>query len=163
MARLAVGNVDDALEIVQDSMTALVQKYAGRDEQEWPPLFYRILQSRIRDFYRRSKVRNRWRVWLDRFRQADEPEHSEAGLEAQPDQAAMTPEQCVDQDQSLQAIEQALATLPPRQRQAFLLRAWEGFDTAETAFAMGCSEGSVKTHYSRAVHRLREQLQDLHI
>jgi RNA polymerase sigma-70 factor (ECF subfamily) len=163
MARLAVGNVDDALDIVQDSMTALVQKYADRSEVEWPPLFYRILQSRIRDFYRRSKVRNRWRVWLDRFRAADEPGHCESVLEAQPDPAAMTPEQSVDQEQSLQAIEQALSALPQRQQQAFLLRAWQGLDTAETAFAMGCSEGSVKTHYSRAVHRLRELLQDLQL
>ncbi len=157
IARLAVDNIDDALEIVQDSMMILVQKYALRGADEWPPLFHRILQSRIRDFYRRSRVRNRWRVWLDRFRKDDDTEDA---LEANPDPGGRTPEQQADAAQSVALIENALAGLPDRQRQAFLLRAYEGLDTAETARVMGCSSGSVKTHYARALQRLRETFQE---
>lgn len=155
MAWFATGNRDDALELVQEAMTTLVQRYGGRDAEEWPPLFHTILQSRIRDWYRRDKVRSRLRVWFGRTAEdEDDP------LEAFPADPAGEPERQMDGRQTLSAIERAVRALPLRQQQTFLLRAWEGLDTAQTAAAMGISEGSVKTHYSRAVQTLREQLEE---
>lgn len=154
LARIATGNEDDALEIVQDAMLKLVQRYADRGGDEWPALFHRILQSRIRDWYRRSAVRNRLRVW---FGTADE----EGGdpLENQPDQYGEGPQQSLQSERFGRELERALNALPNRQQQAFLLRAWEGLSVEETARAMGCSAGSVKTHYSRAIQVLRERLE----
>jgi len=155
IAWFATGNREDALELVQDAMLRLVRRYAGRAPAEWPPLFHTILQSRIRDWYRRDKVRSRLRAWFGRG-EADEDEP----LEAVPADAAAEPERQMDGQQTLSAIDRAVRALPLRQQQAFLLRAWEGLDTAHTAAAMGISEGSVKTHYSRAVQALREQLEE---
>lgn len=154
IAWFATGNRDDALELVQDAMLMLVRCYAGRAPAEWSPLFHTILQSRIRDWYRRDKVRSRLRVWFGRNEEdEDDP------LEAVPADRSGEPERQMDGQQTLSAIERAVRALPLRQQQAFLLRAWEGLDTAQTATAMGISEGSVKTHYSRAVQALREQLE----
>jgi RNA polymerase sigma-70 factor (ECF subfamily) len=153
-ARIATGNEQDALDIVQDAMIKLVQRYAGRDEQEWGPLFHRILQSRIRDWYRRSLVRNRLRVWFGSDEDEDDP------LENQPDPVGHSPLGQLESGRFGEELERALGRLPNRQQQAFLLRAWEGLSVEETAQAMGCSAGSVKTHYSRAVHTLREQVED---
>lgn len=153
MAQLATGNVEDALDLVQESMLKLAQHYGRRNEQEWGPLFHRILQSRIRDWYRRSRVRNRWRVWLGGEADEEDPLHNLADAESP------GPAELLAGQRAMSAIEQALQRLPLRQQQAFLLRTWEGFDVAETAHAMGCSEGSVKTHYSRAVHTLRVLLE----
>jgi len=155
MARMATGNADEAMDIVQDAMLQLVRHYAGRQENEWPPLFHRILQRRIYDWYRRVRVRNRWRHWIGRDDEADGD-----FLESQPDPRAPDPADATESDRTLTALNGAIAQLPLRQQQAFLLRAWEGFSTEQTAHAMGCSEGSVKTHYSRAVHALRERLKD---
>lgn len=155
IAWFATGNRDDALELVQEAMIALVQRYATRTPAEWPPLFHTILQSRIRDWYRREKVRSRLRVWF-----GGGTEDEEDPLAAIPADAGAEPEQQMNGQQTFSAIEQAVRTLPLRQQQAFLLRAWEGLDTAETAAAMGISEGSVKTHYSRAVQALRERLEE---
>jgi len=154
MARIATGNEDDALEIVQDAMLKLAQRYADRNEQEWGPLFHRILQSRIRDWYRRSKVRNRFRVWFGGGEEDDDP------LENQPDPRPDGPLQQLENERFSEDLHKALSALPNRQQQAFLLRAWEGLSVEETAAAMGVSAGSVKTHYSRAVHALREQLEE---
>lgn len=155
IARMATRNGDDAMDIVQDSMLQLVRHYGGRDEGEWAPLFHRILQRRILDWYRRTRVRNRWRHWFSRDEEADgDP------LEALPDPAAIDPARASFDDRTLTALNDAIAQLPLRQQQAFLLRAWEGMDTEQTARAMSCSAGSVKTHYSRAVHALRERLKD---
>ncbi|MDO9372581.1 MAG: RNA polymerase sigma factor [Gammaproteobacteria bacterium] len=153
MAQLATGNVEDALDLVQEAMLKLAQHYGRRNEQEWGPLFHRILQSRIRDWYRRSRVRNRWRVWLGGEEGEEDPLHNLA------DTDAPGPAQLLAGQRAMGALEQALQKLPLRQQQAFLLRTWEGFDVAATAHAMGCSEGSVKTHYSRAVHTLRVLLE----
>ena len=155
IAEFGAGNRQDALDIVQDTMLKLVQRYAGRPAQEWGPLFHRILQSRIADFHRRESVRRRWRVW---FR----GEHAEGGdpLENQPAPAAAGPERRSDAHTMIGTLEQVLTGLPLRQRQAFLLRMWEDMSVAETAAAMGCSEGSVKTHLSRAMRALREQLEE---
>ncbi len=159
MAHLATGDQDEALDIVQDSMVKLVQKYADRQESEWGPLFHTILQSRIKDWHRRNWVRTRWRVWFASSTQGEESE-GEDSIQQLPDTLTADPSEQTERTQAMAVLEQSLRTLPLRQQQAFLLRAWEGFDVAETAQAMGCSEGSVKTHYSRAVHSLRTHLKE---
>jgi len=155
MAQFATGNRDEALDIVQDAMLALARHYSRRDAEEWGPLFHRILQSRIRDWYRRRRTQNRWLAWL-----GANDDNDEDPLAALPDPAARRPEEQLGHTRAGTALEAALGALPLRQQQAFLLRAWEGLDVAATAAAMGCSQGSVKTHYSRAVHTLRDQLED---
>jgi len=158
MAEIATGSREDALDLVQDAMLGLCKSYADRDEQEWAPLFYRILQSRIHDWYRRTKVRNRFRVWLGMGRSADEDDCFDDPVQSAPDRDTPDTVERLQQEGAMQALQAGLQALPMRQQQVFLLRSWEGLDVAATAYAMGCSEGSVKTHYSRAVHRLREVL-----
>jgi RNA polymerase sigma-70 factor (ECF subfamily) len=155
MARIATGNPDEALDIVQDTMLGLTQRYANRPAEEWGPLFQTILQSRIRDWYRRSRVRNRFRVWFT----SDEDGAVDPIAEL-PDRHEAGPERHAGDNRAMNALEQALHRLPLRQQQAFVLRAWEGLDTRDTAQAMKCSEGSVKTHYSRACETLRKILKD---
>jgi RNA polymerase sigma-70 factor (ECF subfamily) len=155
MAEFATGSRDEAMDIVQDAMLVLVRRYGRHDESEWGPLFHRILQTRILDWHRRNKVRHRWLAWL-----APETEDSEDPLAALPDPTARRAEDELGSRRAGSALEDALERLPLRQQQAFLLRTWEGLDVAATAAAMGCSEGSVKTHYSRAVHTLRVLLED---
>ena len=153
MAQLATRNSEDAFDIVQDTMLKLVEKYADRTEAELAPLFFCILQSRIQDWYRRSSVRNRLRSWLGSGDDddADPFEHVV-------DPAGRSAEQQLIMDDSIAALNAALLDLPLRQQQVFLLRAWEGLDVRETAAAMQCAEGSVKTHYSRALAALRGKL-----
>ncbi len=155
MAQFATGSRDEALDIVQDAMLALTGHYGGRNPDEWGPLFHRILQSRIRDWYRRRRTQHRWLAWL-----SSNDDDDEDPLAALPDPDARRPEEQLGHTRAGTALEAALGALPLRQQQAFLLRAWEGLDVAATAAAMGCSAGSVKTHYARAVHKLREQLED---
>lgn len=138
----------------------LVTAYAGRDEQEWAPLFYRILHSRINDWYRRTRVRNRFRVWLKVGRYGDTEEPAVDAMQTVEDRAQPDSLCRLQQADAMACLDEALRALPLRQQQAFLLRTWEGLDVANTALAMGCSAGSVKTHYSRAVHSLRERLGD---
>lgn len=158
IARIAVRHDDDALDIVQDAMLQLARRYGRRPGAEWAPLFYRILQNRIRDCQRRRAVRAKVMSWLPGVR-TDEPESGDP-YEAVPDAAPALVEQLVT-DQAMRTLEVALAELPGRQQEAFMLRNFEGLDVADTAAAMGCSAGSVKTHYSRAVHTLRERLSDV--
>lgn len=134
-------------------MLKLATRYADREEAAWAPLFHTILQSRIRDWYRRARVRNRLRAWFGRG-----DDDARDPIEAVPDPAA-NPAERLALGRVAERLDAALRALPLRQQQAFLLRAWEGLDVADTAQAMGCSQGSVKTHYSRAVHRLRAQLE----
>jgi RNA polymerase sigma-70 factor (ECF subfamily) len=155
MAEIATGSRDEALDIVQDAMLGLAHKYGTRGEAEWGPLFHRILQSRIHDWYRRGKVRNKLFAWFSSDDDCDDDP-----LDRLPDPQAARPEDALGLDRAGAALQTALRSLPLRQQQVFLLRAWEGLDVADTAAAMGCSQGSVKTHYSRAVHRLREALGD---
>lgn len=155
MARYALPTDEDALDVVQDAMVRLVSAYRRRPAEQWAPLFYRILHNRIRDWQRRQAVRSRIMGWLPW--QRDEPDATDPLAQVE-DPAQPDPEQRSALAQSMQALEQALQALPGRQRQAFLLRAMEGLDVADTALAMGCSAGSVKTHYSRAVRSLRETL-----
>jgi len=155
MAEIATGNKDEALDILQDAMFKLVEKYADRDTKEWGPLFTTILQSRIKDWYRRNQVRNRFRSWF-----SSKDEEYEDPIQQAEDELARTPEQLLQADRRIDKLDEALHNLPLRQQQAFLLRSWEGYSVEETATAMKCSAGSVKTHYSRAVHNLRDKLDE---
>jgi RNA polymerase sigma-70 factor (ECF subfamily) len=155
IAQIAIRDTDDALDIVQDAMLQLARRYAARPSEEWRPLFYRILGNRVRDFQRRRAVRSRIIAWLP-ARHDDEGEPPDP-IETAPG-SELAPSERVQVDETLKALERALGELPQRQQQAFLLRTLEGFDVAATASAMGCSQGSVKTHYFRAVQTLRERL-----
>ena len=158
----AVRDEASALDIVQDAMLKLTEKYADKPVAELPMLFQRILQNTIHDHFRRQKVRSTWTSLLSALGKRDEKDDDFDPLEtlaAKSDSnATIDPAVQFEQGQVVMIIEQALARLPARQREAFLLRYWEEFDVAETAEAMGCSEGSVKTHCSRAVHALAEIL-----
>ena len=154
MAYLGTGNKEEALDIVQDAMFKLVQRYRNKPSADWPALFFRILQSRLRDWYRRQKVRNRWRVWLA----GDNPSLDDPHANDFHNQQHHLPEHHVASSQIGDALDDALRRLPLRQQQAFLLRAWEGLDVSQTALAMNCSPSSVKTHYARALQALRQQL-----
>ena len=156
IAEIATRDRDEALDLVQDAMIKLVNNYAGRDEAEWMPLFYRILQNGTRDWHRRQKVRNRVMGWFGRGVADDEQDP----IAQVPDPAGRTPDEQLQTGETMQRLERAVHELPGRQREAFMLRTFEGLDVAGTAVAMGCSQGSVKTHYSRAVHTLRENLGD---
>lgn len=150
-----------ALDIVQDAMLRLSERYGDRSPEELPPLFQRILQNAIRDWFRRQKVRSLWTTLFSSLgsgREDDDQdplETLEAAGSANPEE---TPAERVERSQVIEIIEQEISKLPQRQRQAFLLRYWEELDVAETARAMGCSEGSVKTHCSRAAHALAAAL-----
>lgn len=157
MALLAVGDREEALDIVQEGMLRMVRRYATQPAEEWPPLFFRILQSLVRDWYRRQKIRNRWRIWFSS--KSSDAEHDGDCLEQIAQSKDDSPVADLQQQQSIGIVDDALKQLPLRQQQAFMLRAWEELSVKETAFAMGCSEGSVKSHYSRAVHTLRERLE----
>jgi RNA polymerase sigma-70 factor (ECF subfamily) len=161
-AMFATRDEDAALDIVQDAMLKLTEKYADKPPAELPMLFARILQNTIHDHFRRQKVRNTWTTLLSALGKGDEKDEEFDPLEtlqAKSDSnAADDPARQFEQAQVLGHIERALARLPARQREAFLLRYWEELDVAEAAAAMGCSEGSVKTHCSRAVHALAEML-----
>jgi RNA polymerase sigma-70 factor (ECF subfamily) len=158
MAQYATGNREEALDIVQDAMMKLVQKYGENPAEQWKPLFYSILQTRILDWHRRQSVRNRMRSWLN----WDDDEEAEDMLEQQPDTPAASPDVKLQDAQFMQSLNIELSALPLRQQQVFLLRVWEGMDIAETAIAMQCSESSVKTHYARALQKLRQQLDNHH-
>lgn len=155
IAEIAVRDRDEALDLVQDAMIKLVKSYGSRDSSEWPPLFYRILQNGVRDWHRRQAVRNRVMVW---FQKAKSDDNDYDVIAAAPDPAGRSPDQQLENSEAMQDMELAVHELPTRQREAFMLRTFECLDVAGTAVAMGCSEGSVKTHYSRAVHTLREKL-----
>ena len=157
----AVRDDDAALDIVQDAMIRLAEKYADRPAAELPPLFQRILSNATMDWFRRQKVRT---SLIKNFSDFEVP--GEDGdfnvletLEAL-DGSTRTESAAdsVSRAQILLVIDREVESLPTRQREAFLLRYWEELDVAETAAAMGCSEGSVKTHCSRAVHALAKVL-----
>jgi len=158
MAHLATRDTEAALDIVQDAMFKLVQRYASKDPSEWGPLFHRILQHRIKDWHRRTWVRNRWRAWFPR--KNDETESDENPIDLVRDERIRDFADEVAAKNATSELERALHALPLRQRQAFFLRAYEGYTVAETALAMSCSAGSVKTHYSRAIRALRSRLKD---
>ncbi|MBL4583161.1 MAG: RNA polymerase sigma factor [Pseudomonadales bacterium] len=153
MARMATGNPDEALDIVQDAMFKLASRYADKPASEWPPLFHRILQNRIRDWHRKKKGP------LSIFQALAQHRDSDEEIEAI-DVHTPGPGQQTQARHFNRALEMAVKQLPLRQQQAFLLRGWQGFTEKEAATAMGCSVGSIKTHYSRAIKKLRVQLQE---
>jgi len=160
-AVFSVQEQESALDIVQDAMLRLAEKYPDRPAAELPPLFQRILQNAIRDHFRRSKVRSTWTMLLSSMGLGGEDDDADPLETLEVDGAsgiAASPAAQLEQSQVMEAIEDALKGLPARQREAFVLRYWEEFDVSETAKVMGCSEGSVKTHCSRATHALAKVL-----
>lgn len=158
----AVRDEHVALDIVQDAMMKLTEKYADRPVTEFPMLFQRILQNTMRDFWRRQKVRNVWTSLLSSFSVMGEDGEDSDPLEvltSASQDARDEPEAQLEQRQTMALIEDALYKLPRRQREAFVMRYWEDMDVAETAAAMGCSQGSVKTHSSRAVRAMANTLE----
>lgn len=159
MAEFSTGNRDDGLEIVQEAMLGLVKRYSSRPANEWKPLFYRILQSRINDWHRRQKVRNRV-MSVVHWVKGDEDDSPVDIVEQAPASYHSNPDDAIQLSLKTEVMIKAIGQLPKRQQQAFMLRAWEGLSVAQTAAAMTCSQGSVKTHYSRAVHTLRDKIED---
>lgn len=157
IALYGLGNREDALDVVQDAMLQLARRYADKPADQWQPLFYRVLTNRVRDLQRHRTVRERVMAWLP-LKRGDEQREDPVSLF--PDPAGRRPDEEVALAGALDALNAAIMALAPRQKEALLLRRVEELNVAETATAMGCSEGSVKTHYSRAVHALREQLGD---
>ena len=170
MAELGTRQREEAMDLVQDAMLGFVKSYAinaakAAPRSDWAKLFFTVLDSRLTDWHRRQSVRNRFRVFFS-GRSSTDAGSAGNGMEddytrniadsrtAEPDRVAMSAE-------SAPAINNALHILPERQRQAFLLRVWQGFDVAQTAEVMRCSQGSVKTHLSRALERLRTLFEPL--
>lgn len=157
MALFAVREHADALDLMQDSMFKFVSSYAEKPSDQWKPLFYRILQNKINDWHRHQKVRNLvyfWKQEDDHTSVSDLPSGNPS-LDVEPDKE-------LDKEQIQESVLNALRDLPEKQRQCFLLRSWEGLSVADTAVSMGCSQGSVKTHYFRAVNKLRDLLGAVH-
>ena len=156
MMETATGHHDVARDLVQESFIALHQKYASRPSSEWTPLFYRILNNRLMDWHRQETRRQKRFAWFKPVVVDDESELDVSLLVE--DEQNINPAELLSQQFTLQEIQKAIARLPLRQQQAFLLRAWENLDTKTTASVMDCSEGSVKTHYHRAIQTLRSHL-----
>ena len=160
----AVRDDDAALDIVQDAMLKLAERYADKPLAELAPLFQRILQNAVHDHFRRQKVRNMWTTLMSALVPRDDdgsgesdPLESLSGAGIDDRQTESAADQ-VESNQILAIIEAEINRLPTRQREAFIMRYWQDMDVAETAAAMGCSEGSVKTHCSRATHALANAL-----
>ena len=158
-----VRDEEAALDIVQDAMIKLAEKYGDKPLAELPMLFQRILQNTILDYFRREKVRN---TWISLFgglgRRDDDDEEFDILASYEAEEGTSAAESSADQverAETLRLIEEEIQKLPARQREAFLMRYWQDMDVAETAEAMGCSEGSVKTHCSRATHALQKALE----
>ena len=158
----AVRKDEAALDIVQDAMIKLAEKYGDKSTAELPLLFQRILQNTIHDYFRREKVRSNW-ITLFSSMSSNTEDHEDFDLldTYEADGGTQVSESGVDKierEQVLAIIDSEVQRLPTRQREAFLMRYWEDMDVAETAAAMGCTEGSVKTHCSRATHTLAQAL-----
>lgn len=160
--RASVGNIEDTHDIVQESMYKLVQKYADKPTVDWKPLLYKIMSSKIADFHRRRAVREKIL-----FQAPAHPDQDEDYLQTQVLAGVAldsdTPLPSLESERRIDHLTETVKSLPARQQQAFMLRCWEGLSTRDTAIAMSCSEGSVKTHYSRAMSRLREQLEEYYL
>jgi RNA polymerase sigma-70 factor (ECF subfamily) len=154
-ALLTTKKTSDALDIVQEAMLHLVQSYRARDSAEWPLLFQRILQHKILDWHRAQTKQRRW-FWLAAANAVEDEDDNI--IDTIVDERSENPAEIIARAQDINRVLGLLEVMPLRQRQAFLLRAWEGFDVAATASVMECSEGSVKTHYFRALQFLRTQL-----
>ncbi|WP_293751109.1 RNA polymerase sigma factor [uncultured Paraglaciecola sp.] len=157
MVKMSVGGHADAIDLLQDSMFKLVVKYADKPAQEWKPLFYRILRNRINDWHRQQKLKNMLFFWIPT--DADKNQDDMLVDESKP---LGKPEESLDVAQQRETVLNELSALSEKQRQCFLLRSWEGLSVAETSKIMGCSQGSVKTHYFRAANKLRKVLGEVH-
>lgn len=160
-ALFAVRDEDAALDIVQDAMIKLSSKYGDKPASELPLLFQRILQNTIHDHFRRQKIRSMWVSLFSSFGTDRDGEEIDVLETLEAEAGSMQSESTADKvarHETLSLIEAEISKLPARQREAFLLRYWEELDVAETAASMGCSEGSVKTHCSRATHALAQAL-----
>lgn len=156
MAFVALSQRDEALDVVQDTMIKLVDKYQHRPSNEWRTLFFTILHNRIIDSHRKNTRKHRLFGWFDR-RDDDSNDDEQVIVECE---VGSNPSQMLQENETMTALEKALQALPFRQQQAFMLRMVEGLDTKETAASMGCSEGSVKTHLSRALGVLKGKLKE---
>ena len=154
MARFETRNPTEAMDLVQEAMEALMRRYAHRPSDEWRPLFHRILQNKIKDWHRRNVM------FSSLFRSAKQEDNEEELISSQAITKSETPEDIVESDITFKNLQKVMQTLSFRQRQAFLLRIWEGYSVNETAQIMRCSDGSVKTHLSRAMSVLKKQLQE---
>ena len=159
LAQVALRDRDEALDVVQGAMLRLARSYGRRPSDEWPPLFHRILLNGIRDAQRRRTVRSKLFAFLPQ--RGDDEQDEDTDLVARMPDGGPDPARQLMAGEAMQRLETALAELPPRQQQAFLLRCLQGMDVAEAAEAMGCSEGSVKTHYFRALQVLRAKLYEV--
>ncbi len=158
MANIATLNSQDALDIVQDTMEKMVRKYSDKQPQEWPPIFYRILHNCIMDFHRKKKFRNLFFFWQQHSPEEDS-DNDENDRFIGYEQSC--PEQLLSKSENIETMLTAIESLPKKQQQCFLLRCWQGFSVAKTAEIMECSQGTIKTHYSRAVAKLKGQLESL--
>jgi RNA polymerase sigma-70 factor (ECF subfamily) len=157
IVKMSVGGHADAIDLLQDSMLKLVVKYADKPPQEWKPLFYRILHNRINDWHRQQKLKRLLFFWIPT--DADINPDDVLVDESKP---LGKPEESMNIAQQRETVLNELSALSEKQRQCFLLRSWEGLSVAETSKIMGCSQGSVKTHYFRAVNKLRSVLAEVH-
>ena len=153
MARIALKDPEEAFDVVQDAMLKLVRNYRDRGSDEWPKLFRRIVQNCINDRFRRRSLGSRLFSFFRNREDLDEL------IEEMPGNPILEPPESLSNAELGRELEQAIHMLPERQRQAFLLRAWEGCSVRETSELMGCAEGSVKSHYARAQQQLRQLLE----
>ncbi len=153
MTVLATSSHADALDIIQDSMIKLVTNYQNKPSTQWKPLFYKILQNKIRDWHRHQKVKNVLFFWKNN-------DLDDEFLSVQAIFNTETPEKGIVKEQQQADALKHLKQLSTKQQQCFLLRSWEGLSVAETASVMGCSQGSVKTHYFRATNKLRSLMEE---
>ena len=164
MAEIATSNQQDALDIVQETMIKLVEKYSNKTAEEWKPLFYKILQSKIMDHFRKQKLYRKFFFWKNYHHENgyQQSDYHDNDYHQQLNQACdfISPERDLIGQQNVHKVTQALKQLSVRQQQCFMLRSWEGLNVSETAKAMNCSQGSVKTHYSRAKESLMKALND---
>lgn len=150
MALMATKSEADALDLVQNAMMKLVEKYASKPEPELKPLFYAILQNQIKNWFRKESQTAKWMFWQkSAYDEESQEEVIEQGVNEQ------TPELATIQMQDSAKLVETLQQLPVKQQQCFLLRSWEGLSVKETAMVMQCTEGTVKTHMSRASRKLQ--------
>lgn len=156
--QIATGGADDALDILQESMMAFVRRYSAKDESEWRPLFYKVVQNKIRDWLRKERLK-RFLFFSIPAHRKEESQTEPDPIDTVPDLQNANPLTEAKTSQAMARLDIILKQLPRREQQVFLLRAWEGLSTKETATAMKCTEGTVKTHYFRAICKLKEELE----
>jgi RNA polymerase sigma-70 factor, ECF subfamily len=156
--QIATGGNDDALDILQESMMAFVRNYSNKNESEWRPLFYKVVQNKIRDWLRKEKFKRLFFFSMPAH-QKEESVIMPDPIDTAPDLQTANPLTVAKTSQAMTRLHAVLKQLPARQQQVFLLRAWEELSTQETATAMNCTEGTVKTQYFRAINRLKEELE----